>query len=71
MSEKAKTNKKWTSTEKYRDNHDAIFQKEEAVIEAWKQAETEYVQNPGEVNYLRRVVFERDRFLKQEARRKQ
>ena len=32
MSEKEKTNRKWTSSDKYRDNHDAIFGKKQTYV---------------------------------------
>ena len=39
MSEKSKTNKKWISTEKYRESYDKVFSK-------WKDAEKDRARNP-------------------------
>jgi len=44
MSEKEKTNRKWTSSDKYRNNYDAIFGKKEKAedFDVWSEEQKEF-----------------------------
>jgi hypothetical protein len=45
MSEKAKTNKKWVSSQTYRDNYDQIFQTDKLQNESTKDSNVTVVHN--------------------------